>query len=67
MPKVLDNGKFRVYVYANDDNPHHLPHCHVYWDGHDHASVMSLPDLAVLEKPCLGRRGDCSEQTWEFY
>lgn len=30
MPKILDNGKFRVYVYANDDNPHHLPHCHVY-------------------------------------
>ena len=20
MPKVLDNGTFRVYVYANDDN-----------------------------------------------
>jgi hypothetical protein len=29
MPKILDNGKFRVYIYANDDNPHHLPHCHV--------------------------------------
>jgi hypothetical protein len=43
MPKILDNGKFRVYVYANDDNPHHLPHCHVYWDGDDRASVA---------KPC---------------
>ena len=45
MPKILDSGKFRVYIYANDDNPHHLPHCHVYWDGNDHASVVSLPDL----------------------
>jgi hypothetical protein len=25
MPKILDIGKFRVYVYANDDNRHHLP------------------------------------------
>ena len=48
MPKILDNGTFRVYVYANDDNPHHLPHCHVYWDGNDHASVVSLPDLVVI-------------------
>lgn len=29
MPKILDNGTFRVYVFANDDNQHHLPHCHV--------------------------------------
>ncbi|MBI3821726.1 MAG: DUF4160 domain-containing protein [Planctomycetes bacterium] len=48
MPKILDNGRFRVYIYANDDNPHHLPHCHVYWDGDDKASVVSLPDLAVI-------------------
>jgi hypothetical protein len=48
MPKILDNGKFRVYVYANDDNPHHLPHCHVYWNGNDHASVVSLPDLGLI-------------------
>jgi hypothetical protein len=48
MPKILDNGKFRVYVYANDINPHHLPHRHVYWDGNDHSSVVSLPDLIVI-------------------
>ena len=52
--KILDNGTFRVYVYANDDSPHHLAHCHVYWDGHDHASVVSLPDLALRQ---LRRRG----------
>jgi hypothetical protein len=48
MPKILDNGIYRVYVYANDNNPHHLPHCHVYWDGNDHASVVSLPDLVEI-------------------
>jgi Domain of unknown function (DUF4160) len=48
MPKILDNGTYRVYIYANDDNPHHLPHCHVYWDGRDHASVVSLPDLVEI-------------------
>jgi hypothetical protein len=55
MPKVLDNGTYRVYVYANDDNPHHLPHCHVYWDGNDHASVVSLPDLVVIAGEALPR------------
>jgi hypothetical protein len=55
MPKILDNGKFRVYVYANDDNPHHLPHCHVYWNGDDHASVVSLPDLVVIAGEALPR------------
>jgi hypothetical protein len=35
-------------VYANDDNPHHLPHCHVYWNGNDHAGVVSLPDLNII-------------------
>jgi hypothetical protein len=48
MPKVLDNGTYRVYIYANDTNPHHLPHCHVYWNGDERASVVSLPDLTVI-------------------
>jgi hypothetical protein len=48
MPGILDNGKFKVYLYANDVNPHHLPHCHVYWNGDEHASVVSLPDLGVI-------------------
>jgi hypothetical protein len=55
VPKVLDNGKLRVYVYANDHNPHHLPHCHLYWDGNEHASVVSLPDLAVIVGEALPR------------
>ena len=55
MPKILDNGRFRVYVYANDDNPHHLPHCHVYWDGFDRAGVVSLPDLGVIVGDTLPR------------
>ena len=48
MPKILDNGRFRVFIYANDDNSHHLPHCHVYWNGNDFASVVSLPDLVEI-------------------
>ena len=48
MPKVLDDGTYRVYIYANDTGPHNLPHCHVYWDGHDRASVVSLPDFRVI-------------------
>ncbi len=55
MPKILEEGKFRVYVYANDDHPHHLPNCHVYWDGTDRASVVSLPDLAVIVGEVLPR------------
>jgi hypothetical protein len=55
MPKILEEGKFRVYVYANDDHPHHLPHCHVYWDGTDRASVVSLPDLSVIVGEALPR------------
>ena len=55
MPRILDNGKLRVYVYANDDNPHHLPHCQVYWNGDDHASVVSLPDLMVIAGEALSR------------
>lgn len=56
MPKILDNGTFRVYVFANDDNQHHLPHCHVYWDGHDRARSVSLPDLGVIVGDALPRR-----------
>ena len=56
MPKVLDNGTFHIYVYPNDANPHHLPHCHVYWDGFDRASVVSLPDLGILVGEPLPRK-----------
>ena len=55
MPKVLDDGTYRVYIYSNDNNPHHLPHCHVYWDGFDRASVVSLPDLHVIVGDALPR------------
>jgi len=59
MPKILDDGTFRVYIYANDDNPHHVPHCHVYWHGDEHTSVVSLPDLSVIvgdRLPRIARR-----------
>lgn len=56
MPRILDDGTYRACIYANDDNPHHLPHCHVYWNGDDHASVVSLPDLGVIVGDALPRR-----------
>jgi hypothetical protein len=62
MPKILDNGKFRVYVYANDDNPPHLPHCHVYWDGDDHASAVIH---AIRLCPLRGSSGDAGRNVRE--
>lgn len=41
--KVLDNGKFSVYVYREIGQSHHLPHCHVRWA--DGATVVTLPLL----------------------
>jgi hypothetical protein len=29
MPKILDSGRFRVYVYANDAIVHNFPDSHV--------------------------------------
>ena len=57
MPKVLDDGTYRVYVYANDSSPHHLSHCRVYWEGDERSSVVSLPDLGLIAGDRLLRAG----------
>jgi len=52
--KVVERGRFRVYVYSEQGQRHHRPHCHVYWDGT--SSVVGLVDYAVLRGAPLPRR-----------
>ncbi|MHB8576854.1 MAG: DUF4160 domain-containing protein [Dehalococcoidia bacterium] len=47
MPCVLRFGPFKVYIYGQDTDRHHLPHCHVLGPG-SNASV-SLVTLMALE------------------
>ena len=45
--KVVQRGRFRVYVYAEGGAPHHLAHCHVQWS--DGATSVALRTLRVLD------------------
>lgn len=53
--KVLEVGRFSVYVYYEVGQPHHLPHCHVRWEGKD--TVIALPSLKVLAGESLPKAG----------
>jgi len=44
--KVVERGRFRVYVYAEGGRPHHAPHCHCYWGDGD--AMVDLDTLAVV-------------------
>jgi hypothetical protein len=44
--KVLQVGKYAVYVYREVGGSHHLPHCHVRWP--DGSIVVALPSLDVI-------------------
>lgn len=46
MVRVVQRGRFGVYVYAEVGQPHHLPHCHVRWS--EGASQVALPTLQLL-------------------
>lgn len=47
MVRVVVQGRFRVYVYAEGGQPHHLPHCNVRWpDGEAQVSLRTLSVLA---------------------
>jgi hypothetical protein len=47
MLRVVVQGRFRVYVYAEGGQPHHLPHCNVRWpDGEAQVSLRTLSVLA---------------------
>ena len=49
--RVFQSGSYLVYVYRELQQPHHLPHCHVYWDGG--GTVVALPTLSLLAGPWL--------------
>jgi hypothetical protein len=44
MVRVVVQGRFRVYVYAEGGQPHHLPHCNVRWPDGD--AQVALDDLS---------------------
>lgn len=46
MVRVVSNGQFSVYVYAEVGQPHHLPHCNVRWPGG--STQVALATLRVL-------------------
>lgn len=46
MVKVIQRGRFRVYVYDERGHRHHRPHCHIYWP--NGASVIDLETGQVL-------------------
>ena len=44
--RVVAQGRYRVYVYAEQGGQHNAPHCHVEWG--DGSCVIDLNTLAVL-------------------
>ncbi len=56
MVRVVVEGRFRVYVYAEGGQPHHLPHCNVRWpDGDAQGSLRTLSVLAGRPLPSEAR------------
>jgi hypothetical protein len=53
VPCIVRDGKFSIYVYADDHNP---PHCHVFWGG-DKEAVVDLNPVAQSEGDRLPRAG----------
>ena len=54
MVRIVARDKIRIYVYANEaGQPHHTPHCHVYWP--EGCSVVALDSLSVLRGDPLTR------------
>jgi len=54
MVRIVARDKIRIYVYANEaGQPHHTPHCHVYWA--EGSSVVALDSLGVLRGDALTR------------
>ncbi|MGH7600781.1 MAG: DUF4160 domain-containing protein [bacterium] len=68
--KVLQVGKYAVYVYREIGGSHHLPHCHVRWS--DGSVVVALPSLDVIAGGRLPRGAgelvaDHLEEIWEAW
>ena len=46
MVRVVQQGRFSVYVYVETGGRHNLPHCHLRWS--DGESQIALPSLRLL-------------------
>ncbi len=46
MVRVVSQGRYRIYVRAEEGVRHHRPHCHVEWA--DGRCVIALDTLDVL-------------------
>ena len=44
--KFAERGVYRVYVYREVGQPHHLPHCNVRWPNGD--TQVELPTLREI-------------------
>jgi len=55
--KVAERGGFRVYVYREVGQPHHLPHCNVRWaDGDTQVELPTLREIVGTPLPRAARR-----------
>lgn len=55
MGRVISDGTFTIYVYAERGGKHHKPHCHVLWAGEE--AVLEIPNLDQLVGDPLPRAG----------
>jgi hypothetical protein len=70
MVRVIRRGPYRVYVFRETGERHHLPHCHIFWPGGK--SAVDISDLHVLEGDRLSRQAqellsefkDALRQAW---
>lgn len=54
--RVIQSGKYAIYVYREIGGSHHLPHCHVRWA--DGSVVVALPTLEVIAGGQLPREAE---------
>ena len=45
--QVLKYEGYKIYIYPDDCQQHHLPHCHVRHNNSEE-TVVSLPELKVI-------------------
>jgi hypothetical protein len=68
--KVVERGRFRVCVYAEEGQRRHAPHCHVDWrDGdavveHDHLTVVAGDPLPKGARELLWEYKTGIETIW---
>jgi hypothetical protein len=55
--KVAERGGYRVYVYREVGQPHHLPHCNVRWaDGDTQVELPTLREIIGTPLPRVARQ-----------